>query len=127
MYEQEYRSVFEAHGLHNIFLITPNTSEDRIRSIDKSSKGFIYMVSSASITGAKSGIKDEQIKYFERVKGMNLKNELMIGFGISDSQTFKTACNYSSGAIIGSAFINLLNRSKDLESDITEFVNEIKQ
>jgi len=104
-FENHYQELFDNYGLTNVFLITPHTSEDRIRKIDSYSKAFIYVVASASITGAKGAISNNQISYFERIKSMNLKSSLIVGFGISDKSTFNTACNYANGAIIGSAFI----------------------
>ena len=108
-YLDEFKSVFEQYGLVNTFLISPQTSEKRILEIDQNTDGFIYMVSSHSITGAKSGISEEQISYFKRVQEMGLKNPRLIGFGISDAETFSTASKYSHGAIIGSAFIKTVN------------------
>lgn len=125
-YLDEYKTIFERHGLLNIFLITPQTSDDRINQIDANSTGFIYMVSSASTTGAKVGISDSQELYFERVKAMKLQNPALIGFGISNKETFDRACKFSSGAIIGSAFINILSGSKDLETDISSFIKSVK-
>jgi len=125
-YLDDYKAVFEAHGLVNIFLITPQTSEARVLEIDKNSKGFIYMVSSASTTGAKSGISEEQVAYFQRISAMKLKNPTLIGFGISNKETFDRACQYASGAIIGSAFINLLKNAQDVKADINTFIKEIK-
>lgn len=125
-YLDEYKTIFERHGLLNIFLITPQTSDDRINQIDANSTGFIYMVSSASTTGAKVGISDSQELYFERVKAMKLQNPALIGFGISNKDTFDRACKFSSGAIIGSAFINILSGSKDLETDISSFIKSVK-
>ena len=84
------------------------------------------MVSSASITGAKQGITEDQIRYFERIQQMRLQNPRLIGFGISDRETFELASRYANGAIIGSAFINLLTSSQDLEGDIIQFVKSIK-
>jgi tryptophan synthase alpha chain len=107
-FENHYQELFDTYGLTNVFLITPHTSEERIRKIDSYSKAFIYVVASASITGAKGTISSSQISYFERIKSMNLQSKLIVGFGISDKSTFKTACNYANGAIIGSAFINNL-------------------
>lgn len=104
-FENHYQELFDNYGLTNVFLITPHTSEERIRKIDSYSKAFIYVVASASITGAKGAISNNQISYFERIKSMNLKSRLIVGFGISDKSTFNTACNYANGAIIGSAFI----------------------
>lgn len=124
-YLEFYQAQFKKNGIHNIFLISPNTSEDRIRLIDGHSSGFVYMVSSSSITGAKKGLEERQLDYFNRVKGMNLKNPRLIGFGISDKETFDTACNYAEGAIIGSAFINLLRNDPSKES-IDKFIKCIK-
>ena len=125
-YEKEYRDVFEAAGLLMTFLISPTTSNDRIRKIDGLSKGFIYAVSASSTTGAKSGFAGEQVEYFERLKKMKLRNPYLIGFGISNKETFNQASEYSAGAIVGSAFVNLLKGSKDMHSDINKFVHELK-
>lgn len=125
-YIDEYQSVFEAHGLLNIFLITPQTSEERIREIDNNSRGFIYMVSLAGTTGAKANISEDQVSYFKRVKAMQLKNPTLIGFGISNHETFDRACKHASGAIIGSAFINVLEKANNLEQDISAFIKSIK-
>ena len=120
-FENHYQQLFEKYGITNVFLITPHTSEERIRKIDSYSKAFIYVVASASITGAKGEISDSQIEYFERIKGMNLQSKLVIGFGISDKATFDTACTYSNGAIVGSAFIKHIG-----ESGVDEIDNFIK-
>ena len=106
IYTSTYKNIFASHNLYNIFLITPQTSTDRILKIDKISKGFIYMVSDSSITGAKNNIDKSQKEYFLRIKKMNLNNPTIVGFGISNSETFELATNYSDGAIIGSAFIS---------------------
>jgi tryptophan synthase alpha chain len=126
VYEDEYKAVFESYGLLNTFLITPQTSPERIRRIDAVSEGFIYMVSSASVTGSTQGIQQTQEAYFRRVKEMNLQNPAMIGFGISDHTSFEKACQYANGAIIGSAFIKVLQQSTDLGRDILQFVRQIK-
>ena len=125
-YLDEYKSLFDSYGLVNTFLISPQTSEKRIREIDENTDGFIYMVSSHSITGAKADISDEQIAYFERVKAMNLKNPRLIGFGISDAQTFTTASQYSNGAIIGSAFIKKIKDAQDLSQEIQDYLRAVK-
>ncbi|RIW13718.1 tryptophan synthase subunit alpha [Algoriphagus lacus] len=125
-YLDEFKELFEEYGLFNIFLISPQTSEKRIREIDQNSNGFIYMVSSHSITGAKTGITEEQIAYFERVEAMNLKNPRLIGFGISDAETFTTASQYSNGAIIGSAFIKKIKDSQNLSQDIQDYLKGVK-
>ena len=124
-YVDEYKSIFEKYDLKNIFLITPQTSEKRIRLIDEHSDGFIYMVSSASTTGTKNEIGVEQESYFNRIKTMNLKNPTVIGFGIHNNQTFSKACEYTNGAIIGSAFIKAIDGSKDMEKNISVFVRNI--
>jgi tryptophan synthase alpha chain len=105
VYHEEYKTVFERYGLLNIFLITPQTSESRIRYMDSISEGFIYMVSSASTTGNQSGFGNEQTDYFKRIADLKLDNPQIIGFGISDHKTFSQATHYAKGAIIGSAFI----------------------
>ncbi|TVZ56900.1 tryptophan synthase alpha chain [Lutibacter sp. Hel_I_33_5] len=110
-YENHYQELFKKYGITNVFLITPHTSEERIRKIDSYSDAFIYVVASASITGAKGEISNQQIAYFERIKSMNLQSNLVVGFGISDNKTFTTACNYMNGAIIGSAFIKALEKN----------------
>ena len=125
-YLGKYKKVFESHGIYNIFLISPQTSEERIKIIDQNSNGFIYMVSSASITGAKSDISNEQEKYFNRINEMGLKNSRLIGFGISNSETFEKACQYARGAIIGSAFIKMLQTAEDIEKAIEKFILDIK-
>lgn len=124
-YLESYKAVFDQHGLYNIFLITPQTSETRIREIDDNSNGFIYMVSSASTTGAKASISANQSEYFARVKGMNLKNPTLIGFGISNAETFDKACANANGAIIGSAFIKAISQEGELKSNIDTFVKSV--
>jgi tryptophan synthase alpha chain len=111
VYEEQFQDLFSDLNLSISFLITPQTPEERIRKIDELTRGFIYMVSSASITGVKEGISAEQLAYFERIRGMNLKNPRLIGFGISNRETFETACKYASGAIIGSAFIKAVSNT----------------
>ena len=125
-YETQYREMVEREGLAISFLITPQTSEGRIRKVDELSRGFIYMVSDASITGAKSGITDAQIAYFERVNRMQLRNPRLIGFGISNQETFSTACRYANGAIIGSAFIKALRQGANVAADTTAFVRMVR-
>lgn len=122
-FENHYQQLFEKYGLTNVFLITPHTSEERIRKIDSYTKAFIYVVASASITGAKGDISNNQIGYFERIKAMNLKSKLIVGFGISDKSTFNTACAYANGAIIGSAFIK--NLGMNGVDKIDDFINPI--
>lgn len=123
VYHEEYKATFDKYGLINVFLITPQTSEERIRYIDSISNGFTYMVSSASTTGAQSGFGDEQTAYFERIANMKLKNPQIVGFGISNNETFTQATKYAKGAIIGSAFVkHVTNEGVDT---IDDFVNKI--
>jgi tryptophan synthase alpha chain len=124
-YFLNYKVLFEKYGLHNIFLITPQTTEERIRKIDAVSSGFIYMVSSASVTGKTSGISKDMIQYFDRVNAMNLKNPRLIGFGIKDKDSFLEASKYASGAIIGSQFVRVVSDSGDLEANINQFIKSI--
>jgi tryptophan synthase alpha chain len=125
-YEEMHKTTFETNGLQNIFLISPTTAEERIRAIDTVSHGFIYAVSSSSTTGAKRDFGIEQRAYFERLQKMKLKNPLLIGFGVSNRETFAAVCQYSAGAIVGSAFIAMLKESKSMESDIPKFVKALK-
>lgn len=124
-YENHYKALFEKYGISNVFLITPHTSVDRIRKIDALTESFIYVVASASITGAKGEISPAQIAYFERIQAMELKSNLVVGFGISDHQTFATACNYMNGAIIGSAFIKTL--AEEGTAGIADFISGIRK
>ncbi|GAB5475921.1 MAG: tryptophan synthase subunit alpha [Maribacter sp.] len=124
VYKKDYEAIFTAYGLINIFLITPQTSTERVRQIDSSSTGFIYMVSSASVTGSKSGFGDTQTDYFERIGQMNLKNPQIVGFGIKDALTFQQATKQAKGAIIGSAFIQHLT-ANGVDS-ISAFVSNIR-
>lgn len=124
VYHEEYQELFEKYGLLNIFLITPQTSEERIRFIDSVSKGFIYMVSSASVTGSTSGFGEETRNYFKRINDLQLKNPQIVGFGIKDHETFEQATEFAKGAIIGSAFIKHLNEKGT--ASISEFVRNVK-
>ncbi|WP_223033761.1 tryptophan synthase subunit alpha [Hanstruepera marina] len=123
VFEEQYKTSFEKHGLINVFLITPQTSEQRIRYIDSMSNGFIYMVSSASTTGAKSGFGEEQTNYFKRIADMNLNNPQIVGFGISNQETFTQATQYTKGAIIGSAFVKFIKNNP--LGDIKNFIRSI--
>ena len=125
LFIKEYQDIFRKHNLHNIFLISPQTTEERIRLIDSETDGFIYLVAASSITGAKSGISDKQIGYFNHIKSMNLKNPTVIGFGISNKETFETACKYANGAIIGSAFVKALGEEGELDEKVEGFARNI--
>lgn len=126
VYLNEYKAVFEKYGLLNIFLVTPQTSEGRIRQIDEVSAGFIYTVSSNSVTGSQAGVSDNMEAYFGRIDAMNLRNPRLIGFGIKDAATFEKACRFASGAIIASAFIRVLRDSQDIEADARDFIHSVK-
>lgn len=121
-----YKKIVDENGLTNTFLISPTTSEERIRKIDTATNGFIYAVSSSSTTGAQKGFSAEQELYFKRLQDMKLENPFLIGFGVSNHETFAAVSKYSSGAIVGSAFINLLKDSTDLGSDITRFIKGLR-
>ncbi len=123
-YKTHYQEIFEKYDLLPIFLITPQTSEERIRYIDNVSDGFIYMVSSASVTGSTVGFGDEQINYFKRIANLDLKTPTIVGFGINSPATFKQATEFSKGAIIGSAFIKHLSHHG--VEKIPEFVKAIR-
>jgi len=124
VYQADYEVTFQKYGLINVFLITPQTSNERIRQIDEASNGFIYMVSSASVTGSKEGFGNTQTEYFERIAAMNLKNPQIVGFGIKDSETFRQATEHAKGAIIGSAFIKHLSKHGIGSTEI--FVKKIR-
>lgn len=124
-FESEYKTLFEKYNLKFIFLISPQTSEERLRKIDNLSSGFIYMVSSSATTGAKSSISDVQKDYFKRVTAMKLKNPLVVGFGISNKETFGDVCQYANGAIIGSAFVRMLETEKDWKAGTGLFIKNI--
>ena len=125
-YQRDFRALTEAAGLQVSFLITPQTTDERIREIAAGSDGFLYVVSSASITGGSARISDRQRAYFDRIAALDLPNPKLIGFGISDAETFRTACEYFNGAIIGSAFIRALDgQDSDVERATREFVRGI--
>jgi tryptophan synthase alpha chain len=125
VYVENYKEIFERYNLVNVFLITPQTSEERIRTIDEISNGFIYMVSSASVTGAKNEFGEAQKNYFQRIQSMNLKTPQIVGFGISNSQTFEAATHYANGAIIGSAFVKFIKENGIKE--IPKFISSIRE
>lgn len=127
IYHDQYYKIIEEKNLYNIFLITPQADEARIRYIDSMSKGFLYLVSSHSITGARADFSDEQLADFKRIRSMNLKNPQLIGFGISDQKTFGKACLYADGAIVGSAFVRVLTENGGGFEMINEFVQIFKK
>ena len=123
IYLSEYKELFESNGIAMIFLITPQTSKERIRLIDANSDSFIYMVSSSSVTGSKDSFDENQMAYFERIAAMNLKNPQIVGFGISNKTTFQQATKYQKGAIIGSSFIQFI--AKKGIQNVEDFINNI--
>ncbi len=126
IYEREFQSLFEKYNLTISFLITPQTPQNRMEKIETLSNAFIYIVSSAATTGAKTGFSETQLSYFQKIKDMNFSKPTLIGFGISDNAAYTTACEFANGAIIGSAFIKMLGTSTDLENDVKDFVKKIK-
>ena len=123
-FESEYGAIIKKHQLNLIFLVTPETREDRLRKIDELSSGFLYAVSSSSTTGNNKDI-NEQEAYFQKLQQMNLKNRILVGFGIKDRSTFETASKYTSGAIIGSAYIKALSNGQDVDTATKAFLQTI--
>ena len=119
-YLNDFKPVADKYDVKVVMLITPETSDERVHFIDSHTDGFIYMVSSASTTGAQSSFDAQKQKYFQRVSAMSLRNPRMVGFGISNKETFRTACENASGAIVGSKFVSLLDEYKSPEDAITE-------
>ena len=124
VYHTQYQNLFQQYGLLNMFLITPQTPDERIRYIDQVSEGFIYMVSSAATTGAKGSFGDTQQHYFQRIADMKLQSKLLVGFGISNAETYRSSVAHSQGAIIGSAFIKHLEANGN--QSVQAFVNTIR-
>ena len=122
----DYKDIAEKYGLEFIFLITPETSDDRIHLIDQHTNGFIYMVSSAATTGTQTSF-DNKVEYFNRINAMKLKNPRLIGFGISNKSTRDMVCKYSSGAIIGSAFIKALQETQDVEKGVKVLLERLEE
>jgi tryptophan synthase alpha chain len=125
-YEAEYRHLFEQYGIKNIFLVTPQSTDDRIRKIDSLSDAFIYVVSTFSITGGAMAMAAFQREYFGRVKDLGLRNPCLVGFGIRDKATFDFACQYLDGAIIGTAFLKEIEQEKDIETAVAQFIHSIE-
>lgn len=124
-YEERYRDVFKKYNISNIFLITPQTAIERIKKIDELSTGFIYMVSSYATTGKNLIVSEQTNAYFKQVKALNLKNPLVVGFGIADHASFEHALVYADAAIVGSAFVRLLDQP-DYFKQIPSFIDDIK-
>ena len=124
-YLSDYKGLSEKYDIPVIMLITPETSEERIRLIDEHCEGFIYMVSVASTTGARDRFTEEQVAYFKRINDMNLRHPRLIGFGISNKGTYDEACRYSSGAIIGSQFIKCLEATSNPTVAVADLLSRI--
>ena len=124
-FETEYQAIVKRYGLDFIFLVTPETPEARIKQIDALSSGFLYAVSSSSITGSDKDFGAVEA-YLQRLKGMNLTNPILVGFGIKDKATFEAASKYTAGAIIGSAYIKALQKSGDVQKETKEFLEAVK-
>jgi tryptophan synthase alpha chain len=125
-YEKEYSAEVKNHGLDFIFLVTPETSEERIKKLDQLSSGFLYAVSSSSLTGSDKDFSAVE-SYLQRLTSMELSNPILVGFGIKDKATFELASKYANGAIIGSAYIKALEGSPNIEQTTKEFLEEIIQ
>ncbi|MDR2562760.1 MAG: tryptophan synthase subunit alpha [Prevotellaceae bacterium] len=125
-YQNQYKPLSDKYDLKTIMLITPETSDERIRLIDSHTDGFIYMVSSAATTGAQEHFDDSRQRYFQRIDAMNLRNPRLIGFGISNKSTLDAAMNNASGAIVGSKFITLLGKSESIEDAVNQLLIELK-
>ena len=126
-YQEMVKPVADRYDLRVIMLITPETSEERIRFIDANTDGFLYMVSSAAITGAQKSFDGQKQEYFRRINAMNLRNPRMIGFGISNAQTLKAAQDNAAGAIIGSKFVTLLSESKDADEALDKLFDALQR
>lgn len=123
-YETEFGPILKKHGLDFIFLVTPETSENRIRKIDELTNGFIYAVSSSSTTGKDKDFSEVE-QYLQRLQNMQLKNPVLVGFGIKDKVSFESASRYANGAIIGSAYIKALQQKGDIQQTTKSFLDDI--
>lgn len=126
VFSTELKPFVEKYGLHFIFLITPETPEERIRMIDNMSTGFIYAVSSSSVTGRDTD-ESKKEEYLKRIHSYHLKNPILVGFGVKDHKTFQQACRYTNGAISGTAFINAISDSHDFDKTVKKFSREMKE
>ncbi|MBL0271343.1 MAG: tryptophan synthase subunit alpha [Chitinophagaceae bacterium] len=124
-FETMYRPIVEQHGLDFIFLVTPETAAERIRKLDNLSSGFLYAVSSSSTTGS-DGEQADIKTYLEQLRAMNLKNPILVGFGIRDKASFDAVCQLADGGIIGSAYIRALENSKDVNASTKTFLSSIR-
>ena len=125
-YRVSYEALFEKYNIFDTFLISPQTPDERITYLDSISKGFLYMVSTSATTGTINNFGESQINYFKKVNDLNIKTPRLIGFGISNNETFIQACNFANGAIIGSSFIRALNGNDTLLENIHGFIRKIR-
>ena len=123
-FETEYGAIIKKYGLDFIFLVTPETSDERIKKLDELSTGFLYAVSSSSTTGSDKNMTDVN-HYLQKLKSLQLRNSILVGFGIKDKPTFDAACRYANGAIIGSAFVKALEGSKNEEQSVKQFLKSV--
>lgn len=126
IYERDYKKIVETYGLTFTFLITPETSPQRVQYIDQQSSGFIYMVSSPSITGTQNSF-EQQKAYFQKTDAMQLQHPRLIGFGVSNQETYQMACQYAAGAIVGSAFIQSLQKQPTITEAVAQLIQQLKQ
>lgn len=127
VYEKEFRSIADKYNIRVIMLITPETSDERVKEIDANTDGFIYMVSSASTTGTQNSFNEQKQAYFRRIDGLNLKNARMVGFGVSNKATFDAACANSRGAIVGSKFVKLLTDQPTIDAAVEALQEALKK
>lgn len=123
-FEKTYRAIIEKYNLNFVFLVTPETSEERIKKLDQLSSGFLYAVSSSSTTGGEKNFNEVEL-YLQRLQGYGLKNPILVGFGIKDKKTFNGACKYAQGAIIGSAYIKIIQHAQSPEAITRSFIQSI--
>ncbi|NCU06097.1 MAG: tryptophan synthase subunit alpha, partial [Chitinophagaceae bacterium] len=123
-FETEYGAIIKKYGLDFIFLVTPETSDERIKRLDNLSTGFLYAVSSSSTTGSDKNMTDVNA-YLQKLKSLQLKNPVLVGFGIKDKQTFDAACANANGAIIGTAYIKALEGTNDVAGTTKQFLSAI--
>ncbi|MBO4369869.1 MAG: tryptophan synthase subunit alpha [Paludibacteraceae bacterium] len=126
IYRKEFAPIVEKYGLRFTLLVTPETPETRVREIDAASSGFVYLVSSASTTGAQSAFNEQKQAYFKRIEAMGLRNPLMVGFGVSNKETFEAAAAHTRGCIVGSAFVKLLQESASIDEAVKTLVQRIR-
>lgn len=127
VYEKQYQKLFKKYKVSPVFLITPQTPPERLNYINNLSNAYIYAVADNSITGSKSGFSAKQVAYFKRIKQYPFNVPVIIGFGISDKQTYTEACKYANGVIIGSAFIKAIDKTKNLSTAIQQFIKSIRE